>query len=129
VRDLFNVPVEQTYNGWINVNMTANAYNYHPALPLLNLTLPNIPSTYPDEIVQVGMPYIGFAFKQRDLGNPALAYGGVTPHSYMRDWDKRNAFGGTLTLDWWDTYGPYIIPSVLSWFGTNPIFPINNQQP
>jgi hypothetical protein len=129
----------EKYNGWINVNMTVNAHNYHPAIPLLNLTLPNIPDTWPfDEIVQTGMPYIGFAFKERDLGVPGNNYSGLTPHSYMRNWDKRNLIGGTLTLEDLQIYGPVIINSVATWFCGNPdpladgcdiynpVFPIDN---
>jgi len=131
----------EKYNGWIDVNMTVNAHNYHPALPLLNLTLPNIPDTWPlDEIVQTGMPYIGFAFKERDLGVPGNNYSGLTPHSYMRNWDKRNLLGGTLTFEDLGAYGPVIINSVATWFCGdpnpiqnescdiyNPIFPIDNR--
>ena len=118
----------ETYNGWVNVNMTVNAHNYHPAIPLLNITLPNVPPLWPfDEIVQTGMPYIGFAFKERDLGNPANAYGGLTPHSYLRNWDKRNALGGTITVEDLGAFGPVIIPSVLSFFETNPVLPIDNR--
>jgi hypothetical protein len=129
VRSLFgDIPENETYNGWIDLGMTASATNYHPAIPLLNATLPNIPSTYPfDEIVQLGMPYIGFSFKIRDLGIPSNAYGGLTPHSYLRNWDKRNALGGTITLEDLGVYGPVLIPSVLSWFETNPITPIDNR--
>jgi hypothetical protein len=129
----------EKYNGWINVNMTVNAHNYHPAIPLLNLTLPNIPDTWPfDEIVQTGMPYIGFSFKERDLGVPGNNYSGLTPHSYMRNWDKRNLIGGTLTLEDLQIYGPVIINSVATWFCGNPdpladgcdiynpVFPIDN---
>jgi hypothetical protein len=118
---------EEKYNGWIDVLMWVNAHNYHPALPVLNLTLPNIPATWPlDEIVQVGMPYIGFNFTERDLGNPANAYSGLTPHSYMRNWDKRNAAGGTITLEDLGLYGPVLLESIGSWFETNPITPIIN---
>jgi hypothetical protein len=118
---------EEKYNGWIDVLMWVNAHNYHPALPVLNLTLPNIPATWPlDEIVQVGMPYIGFNFTERDLGNPANAYSGLTPHSYMRNWDKRNAAGGTITLEDLGLYGPVLLESIGSWFETNPITPIFN---
>ena len=43
------------------------------------------------------MPYIGWGIKQRDLGSPMNAYTGITPHSYLRNWDRRNAVGGELT--------------------------------
>jgi len=120
----------ERYNGWVDVLMWVNAHNYHPALPVLNLTIPNIPATWPlDEIVQVGMPYIGFNFSERDLGNPANAYSGLTPHSYMRNWDKRNLVGGTITLEDLGLYGPVLLESIGSWFETNPILPINNQNP
>ena len=123
-----NLAPNETYNGWINVNMAANPWNYHPAIPLLNITLPNVPAQWPfDEIVQVGMPYIGFAFKQLDAGNPATAYGSIAPHSYMRDWDIRNAAGGTITIDDLQTAGPVLIPSVLSWFGIDCDGPIPGQ--
>ena len=119
---------QEKYNGWVDVLMWVNAHNYHPALPVLNLTLPNIPATWPsDEIVQVGMPYIGFNFTERDLGNPANAYSGLTPHSYMRNWDKRNALGGTITREDLGIYGPVLTEALLDWLQTNPITPIDNR--
>ncbi len=121
-----NVPAAK-YNGWIDVVMWVDAHNYHPALPVLNLTIPNIPATWPlDEIVQVGMPYIGFNLSERNLGNPLAAYSALVPHSYLRNWDKRNALGGTITLEALGQYAPILVPSVLSWFETNPITPIIN---
>jgi hypothetical protein len=113
-----NTPnANERYNGWMDVYMAVSATNYHPAIPLLNLTLPNIPEFWPvDEIVQVGMPYIGFAFKERDLGVPANAYSGLTPHSYLRLWDKRNLAGGTITLEDLSIWGPVFPNSVASWF-------------
>jgi hypothetical protein len=130
VRDLFpaGTAVNETYNGWANVNMEVSASNYHPAIPLLNVTLPNIPAFWPlDEIVQTGMPYIGFNMKERDLGQ-AASYAGITPHSYLRGWDVRNLLGGTLTVEDLAFFGPAnIIEGVISWFGTNPILPIDNR--
>lgn len=119
---------EAKYNGWIDVLMWVNDHNYHPALPVLNLTIPNIPATWPlDEIVQVGMPYIGFNITERDFGNPSAAYSGITPHSYLRNWDKRNLAGGTLTIEDLGLYGPVLLDSIGSWFETNPILPIDNR--
>lgn len=127
--NILNTATEaERYNGWIDVLMWVNAHNYHPALPVLNLTIPNIPATWPgDEIVQVGMPYIGFNFSERDLGNPANAYSSLVPHSYMRNWDKRNLVGGTLTIEDLGLYGPVLLESIGSWFETNPILPIDNR--
>jgi hypothetical protein len=100
VRALLNTNVEsETYNGWLMVHMANQPSQYHPAIPLLNITLPNLPPQVPAEVVQVGMPYIGFAFKQRDLGDPTKAYGGLTPHSYRRLWEVRNFVGGEFTPD------------------------------
>jgi len=113
VRSLFgdSVPENQTYNGWLDLKMTMEPHNYHPAIPWLNFTLPNwygeigarfIPW---DEVVQVGMPYLGFAYKERDLGNPNVSYGSIADHSYIRNWEYRNALGGTWTLFGFDTDG------------------------
>jgi hypothetical protein len=116
--------LNETYNGWLDVHMANTATQYHPAIPLLNLTLPNYlnyPRAFFDEIVQVGMPYIGFTFKQRDLGNPANAYSGLTPHSYLRLWESRGPLGGTLTTSDLEYLSqPEVVDSIIDWFGTNP---------
>ena len=36
--------VTQTYNGWVDVNMATVLNQYHPAIPILNVTLPNVPN-------------------------------------------------------------------------------------
>jgi hypothetical protein len=105
VRSLFGagVPENMTYNGWLDLKMTMSPHNYHPAIPWLNFTMPNFfgeltPLPW-DSVVQVGMPYIGFAYKERDFGNARASYGSIADHSYTRNWDYRNAIGGT-----WQTF-------------------------
>lgn len=124
--------VAQTYNGWVDVNMATVLNQYHPAIPILNVTLPNVPNLVDfDEIVQIGMPYIGWGIKQRDLGNPVNAYTGITPHSYLRNWDRRNAVGGELTeelvvmLDQMDPedFLGLLGRSIFDFFRTNPFPP------
>lgn len=91
-----------TFNGWLQVKMDQFVTQYHPAIPLLNITIPYFRDILdqPDgfgRVVQVGMPYIGFAYKERNMGQ-AASYAGITPHSYLRNWDDRNFIGGELRL-------------------------------
>lgn len=103
-------------NGWLNVGMAVQAYQYHPALPFTNFGqtwffrgpsdwcfLPgntqcdNFPGfTDPDEdayLVQLGMPYIGFAIKERGFGQ-AASFASLWDHSYQRAYEFRNVVGG-----------------------------------
>ncbi len=118
-------------NGWLNVGMAVQAYQYHPAFPITaafplhtwffrypdsvclsdNDNGPPVPVdqcvNYPgfvpgdvppdgpvDEfLVQLGMPYLGFAIKERGFGQ-AASYAALWDHSYLRSYEARNAIGG-----------------------------------
>ncbi len=100
-------------NGWLQVHMDVAVTQYHPAIPLLNITYPFFEDVLNADfarVVQLGMPYIGFGYKQRDLGQGA-SYGGMSNHSYLRNWAGRNQIGGTLTLtDLIDLVNPPVMP-------------------
>jgi len=46
-----------------------------------------------DYLAQLGMPYLGFAIKERGFGQ-AASYAALWDHSYLRDYGVRNAVGG-----------------------------------
>jgi len=117
-------------NGWLNVGMAVQAYQYHPAFPI-TAAFPlhtwffrypdsvclsggngppvpvdqcvNYPGFVPGDsipdgpvdefLVQLGMPYLGFAIKERGFGQ-AASYAALWDHSYLRSYEARNAVGG-----------------------------------
>lgn len=99
-------------NGWVNVRLDQEATAYHPAFDLFNSTAMVIGhdggtvlldepdyGNGADHWVQLGMPYIGFSYKQRDFQQAPQGYGGLTDHSYRRGFREANELGG---LPWCD---------------------------